>query len=311
MSPAANRFEGRESAFRGMTVGATLLVLSTLLGIVIALTYGALPALKSAGLGFFTSASWDPAKESFGVLPALAGTLLTSAAALFIAVPIGMAIAFFLTDIASETARYWIGSAVELLAAIPSIIYGMWGLFVFAPWVSENLQAPLAPFLSEIPFIGVFFAGAPLGIGMGTAALVLSLMVLPFLSSTLRELFASVPRQLKESASGLGATRFEVFFNVVMPYCRAQTVGAVMLGLGRALGETMAVTFVIGNAHLLTLSLLSPGTTVASTIANEFNEASGDLHTSALLALGLMLFLITFVVLAASRILIRWNRAPQ
>lgn len=307
---SSTRFQFGERAFRAVTVLATLLVLSTLAGMLSALSYGAFPALKAAGIGFFTHASWDPARDSFGMLPALGGTLLTSAAALLLAVPIGVAIAYFLTEIAGALARYWVGAAVELLAAIPSIIYGMWGLFVLAPWLAENLQAPIAPYLVEVPLLGVFFRGAPLGIGIGAAALVLSLMILPFLSSTLRELFASVPRYLKESASGLGATRFEVFWYVVMPYCRAQTVGAVMLALGRALGETMAVTFVIGNTHLLTLSLLSPGTTVAATIANEFNEASGELHASALLALGLVLFLITCTVLSISRSLITWKRAP-
>jgi len=305
------RFQRRERAFRWLTTLATVLVLSTLAGVVVALTYGAMPALKVAGAGFLFSDQWDPAKDSFGMLPALGGTLLTSFAALVVALPMSVAIAFFLTEIASANARYWIGSAVDLLAAIPSIIYGMWGLFVLAPWMSEHIQAPFAPYFAQIPLLGALTRGAPLGIGLGTAALVLSLMILPFLSATLRELFASVPRALKESARGLGATRFEVFWHVVLPYCRAQSVGAVMLGLGRALGETMAVTFVIGNAHLLSLSLLSPGTTVAATIANEFNEASGALHTSALLALGLVLFVITSVVLALSRILLGWKKVPK
>jgi phosphate transport system permease protein len=296
--------ERRERWFAGLTQASMWLVLATLAGVVVSLSWGAWPALKASGAQFFFSDAWDPANNQFGLLTALVGTLLTAGLALLIALPIGLAIAFFLSDIAGETARYWLGAAVEMLAAIPSIIYGMWGLFVLVPWLSENVQAPFAPALAEWPIVGALFKGAPLGIGIGTAALVLSLMVLPFLSATLRDLFLSVPKPLKESASGLGATRFEVFWNVVIPYCRAQAVGAVMLGLGRALGETMAVTFVIGNAHMLTVSLLSPGSTVASTIANEFNEASGELHTSALLALGLMLFLITFVVLALSRLLV-------
>jgi len=242
--------------------------------------------------------------EKFGALPAIYGTLLTSFIAMLIGVPISLGIAFFLTEICPNRLRRSIGIAVELLAGIPSIIYGIWGLFVFAPWFQAHLQPFLIDSFANVPVLNQLFAGPPYGVGLLTAGLILSIMVLPFITSITREVFETVPPVLKEAAYGIGCTRWEVMRRVVLPYSRVGVIGAIMLGLGRALGETMAVTFVIGNAHRIVPSILAPGTTISATIANEFTEAVGELYTASMVALGLILFFITFVVLAIARLML-------
>jgi phosphate transport system permease protein len=293
-----------DAAFRLMTRSAAMGVLALLSAVIISLIAGSLPAIKTFGFGFLVSESWNPVTEKFGALPAIYGTILTSFIAMLIAVPIGLMIAFFLTELCPKWLRRPIGIAIELLAGIPSIIYGIWGLFVFAPFLQETLQPFLINTLGNLPGIGSLFAGPPYGIGMLTSGLILAIMVLPFVTSITRDVFEAVPGVLKEAAYGLGCTTWEVVRNVVLPYARVGVIGGVMLGLGRALGETMAVTFVIGNAHRIAASVLAPGTTISATIANEFTEAVGDLYTSALITLGLILFVITFIVLAIARYLL-------
>ena len=239
--------------------------------------------------------------EQFGALAPIYGTLVTSVIAMLIAVPVGLMIAFFLTELCPPVLRRPIGIAIELLAGIPSIIYGIWGLFVFAPFLQKYVQPFLIDTFANVPVLNSLFAGPPYGIGMLTAGLILAIMVLPFITSISRDVFDAVPPVLKEAAYGVGCTTWEVFRNVVLPYTRVGVIGGVMLGLGRALGETMAVTFVIGNAHQISASMLAPGTTISASIANEFTEAVGDLYTSSLIALGLILFVITFIVLAIAR----------
>jgi phosphate transport system permease protein len=290
-----------DAAFRQLTRAAALSVLVLLGAVIFSLIRGSIPALKTFGFGFLISERWNPVTEIFGALPAVYGTLITSSIAMLIAVPIGLMIAFFLTELCPQWLRRPIGIAIELLAGIPSIIYGIWGLFVFAPFLQETLQPFLINTVGQAPFIGPLFGGPPYGIGMLTAGLILAIMVLPFITSISRDVFEAVPAVLKEAAYGLGCTTWEVTRNVVLPYARVGVIGGIMLGLGRALGETMAVTFVIGNAHRISASLLAPGTTISATIANEFTEAVGDLYTSALIALGLILFVITFIVLAIAR----------
>jgi phosphate transport system permease protein len=287
--------------FRLLTQAAAVFVLVLLSGVLASLVYGSAPAFKAFGLGFFTSQSWNPDAEKFGALPAIYGTLVTSFIAMAIAVPTGLGIAIFLTEICPLPLRRPIGIAIELLAGVPSIIYGIWGLFIFAPFLQQTLQPALISLFGSVPVLSSLFAGPPYGIGVLTASLVLSIMVIPFVTAISRDVFDTVPPVLKEAAYGLGCTTWEVVRRVVLPYTRAGVVGGVMLGLGRALGETMAVTFVIGNAHRISASLIAPGTTISATIANEFTEAQGDLYTSSLIALGLILFMITFVVLAAAR----------
>jgi phosphate transport system permease protein len=295
------RFRIGDQAFKAITQGAAITVLVLLAGVMLALVHGSLPAWKAFGFGFFTSQSWNPVTEKFGALPAIYGTLLTSFIAMLIGVPISLGIAMFLTEISPQRLRRPIGIAIELLAGIPSIIYGIWGLFVFAPWFQVHVQPLLIDAFADVPVLNQLFAGPPYGIGMLTAGLILAVMVLPFITSITREVFDTVPPVLKEAAYGIGCTRWEVMRRVVIPYTRVGVIGAVMLGLGRALGETMAVTFVIGNAHKIFPSILAPGTTISATIANEFTEAVGDLYTASLVALGLILFLITFIVLACAR----------
>ena len=290
-----------DTVFRHLTRIAAIGVLLLLSGVIISLIDGSIPALKTFGFGFLISSSWNPVTDHYGALPAIYGTILTSFIAMLIAVPVGLMIAFFLTELCPQWARRPIGIAIELLAGIPSIIYGIWGLFMFAPFLQETLQPFLIHTLGNVPGIGSLFAGPPYGIGMLTAGLILAIMVLPFVTSISRDVFEAVPPVLKEAAYGLGCTTWEVMRNVVLPYARVGVIGGVMLGLGRALGETMAVTFVIGNAHRISASLLAPGTTISATIANEFTEAVGDLYTSALISLGLILFVITFIVLAVAR----------
>ncbi len=287
--------------FRGLTRLAAVGVLVLLGGVIVALIAGSIPALQAFGFEFLFTQSWNPVTEKFGALAPIYGTVITSFLAMLIAVPIGLLIAFFLTEMCPMWLRRPIGIAIELLAGIPSIIYGIWGLFIFAPFLQDTLQPFLISTLGNVPGIAPLFAGPPYGIGVLTASLILAIMVLPFITSISRDVFEAVPPVLKEAAYGLGCTTWEVVRYVVLPYTRVGVIGGVMLGLGRALGETMAVTFVIGNAHKIQASILAPGTTISATIANEFTEAVGDLYTSSLIALGLILFVITFFVLAAAR----------
>ncbi len=291
-------------AFRNLTRMFSFLVLALLVGILISLVIGSWPAINTFGPGFLTSHEWNPVTEKFGALVPIFGTAATSFIALLIGIPVSFGIAVFLTELSPLWLRRPIGTAIELLAAIPSIIYGMWGLFVFAPVFADYVQPWMIDYLGPIWFIGPLFKGAPQGIGMLTAGLILAIMVIPFIASVMRDVFEVVPAMLKESAYAVGATTWEVVWNVVLPYTKIGVVGGILLGLGRALGETMAVTFVIGNAHRLGTSLFAPGNSIASALANEFTEAVGDLYTSALIELGLILFLITFVVLALSKILL-------
>ena len=304
-----SRLRTGDALFRAFTRAAALAVLAVLAGVIVALIAGALPALKTFRLDFLTSQRWNPVTEQFGALAPIYGTLVTSLIAMLIAVPVGLLIAMFLTELCPLRLRRPIGIAIELLAGIPSIIYGIWGLFVFAPFLQRTLQPALIQLFGPVPGLNVLFAGPPYGIGMLTAGLILAIMVLPFITSVSRDIFEAVPPVLKEAAYGLGCTTWEVVRNVVVPYARVGIIGGIMLGLGRALGETMAVTFVIGNAHRISGSILAPGTTISATIANEFTEAVGDLYTSSLIALGLILFVITFFVLAAARyMLLRLER---
>jgi len=295
------RLRGTDMAFHALTRGAALLVLALLSGVIIALIIGSVPALKAFGFGFVVSEVWNPVTEQFGALAPIYGTLVTSAIAMVIAVPIGLMIAFFLTELCPMWLRRPIAIAIELLAGIPSIIYGIWGLFVFAPFLQKNVQPFLIDTFDGVPVLSSLFEGPPYGIGMLTAGFILAIMVLPFITAISRDVFDAVPAVLKEATYGLGCTTWEVFKHVILPYTRVGVIGGVMLGLGRALGETMAVTFVIGNAHKVSASILAPGTTISATIANEFTEAVGDLYTSSLIALGLILFVITFIVLAIAR----------
>ena len=294
-----------EHLFRGATLSAAVLVLLLLGGVTIALMLGAWPALSHFQLGFITRVVWNPVTEKFGALAAIYGTLVTSAIAMVVAIPLSFGVSIFLTELCPPWLKRPVGIAVELLAAVPSIIYGIWGLFVLAPVLQQHVQPWLIDHLGVLPGVGALFQGPPFGIGVLTAGLVLAIMVLPFISSVMRDVFETVPDVLKESGYGLGATTWEVIWKVVVPYSRTGIVGGFMLGLGRALGETMAVTFVIGNAHRISTSLLAPGTTISASIANEFTEAVGDLYTSSLIALGVLLFLITFTVIAAARLMLR------
>ncbi len=297
-----------DKIFRVLTRGSALFVLLLLGAIIVALVYGSLPALRAFGFSFLFTESWNPVTEKFGAIAPIYGTIVTSFIAMLIAVPVGLFIAMFLTEMCPKWLRRPIGVAIELLAGIPSIIYGIWGLFVFAPFLQQYVQPLLIDTLGNIPGIGNLFAGPPYGIGILTAGLILAVMVLPFVTSISRDVFEAVPPVLKEAAYGLGCTTWEVVRYVVLPFTRVGVIGGCMLGLGRALGETMAVTFVIGNAHHISSSILAPGTTISATIANEFTEAVGDLYTSSLIALGLILFVITFIVLAIARyMLMRLN----
>lgn len=287
--------------FRNLTRISAFGVLALLGAIIFSLVEGSMPAIHAFGFGFLTSAEWNPVTDEFGALVPIVGTLITSGLALLIAIPVSFGIAIFLTELSPRILRRPLGVAIELLAGIPSIIYGMWGLFVFAPLFADHIEPWVNENLGTMAYIGSFFSGPPMGIGILTASIILSIMVIPFIASVMRDVFDVVPPLLKESAYGLGATTWEVMWNVVLPYTKIGVVGGIMLGLGRALGETMAVTFVIGNSHELTKSLLMPGNSIASALANEFTEAVGDLYTSALIELGLILFFITFVVLSLAR----------
>ena len=287
--------------FHNITRAAAFTVLVLLGGAIMSLVIGAMPVFEAFGLNFLFEQRWNPVTEKFGALAPIYGTLVTSLIAMVIAVPVGLLIAMFLTELCPMWLRRPIGIAIELLAGIPSIIYGIWGLFVFAPFLQGTLQPFLITIFGDIPVLSALFAGPPYGIGVLTASLILAIMVLPFITSISRDVFEAVPPVLKEAAYGMGCTTWEVVRHVVLPYTRVGVIGGIMLGLGRALGETMAVTFVIGNAHKISASILAPGTTISATIANEFTEAVGDLYTSSLIALGLILFVITFIVLAIAR----------
>ncbi len=299
-----NRQRWQDRWFRSSTLFFARFVLAMLAGIIGSLIYGSYPIFEKYGIDFLFSRSWNPVTGEFGALNAIYGTVVTAVIALFFAVPISFGIALFLTELCPAWLRRPLGTAVELLAAIPSIIYGMWGLFVFAPLFAQYVQPALNQSVGKIPFIGALFQGAPMGIGMLAAGIILAVMVIPFIASVMRDVFEVVPGVLKESAYGLGATTWEVVRNIVLPYTKTGVVGGIMLGLGRALGETMAVTFVIGNAANISASLFAPGASIASTIANEFAEASDGPHVSALIAIGLVLFLITFIVLALAKLLL-------
>ncbi|WP_235471367.1 phosphate ABC transporter permease subunit PstC [Herbaspirillum hiltneri] len=290
--------------FHKVTLIFALSVLVMLGGIIVSLFIGAWPAFHEFGPGFITRVEWDPVNDQYGAAIAIVGTLTTSLIALLIAFPVSFGIALFLTEICPSRLRRPLGTAVELLAGVPSIIYGMWGLFVFAPLFAEYVQPALKATLGQLPVIGALFQGPTMGIGILTAGLILSVMIIPFIASVMRDVFEVVPAVLKESAYGLGCTRWEVVRKVVLPYTKTGVVGGVMLGLGRALGETMAVTFVIGNSHRLSWSLFAAGNSIASTLANEIAEASSKLHVSSLFALGLILFVITFIVLAVAKVML-------
>jgi phosphate transport system permease protein len=281
-------------------------VLLLLGGIILELFLGGLPAFKAFGLKFFWDTEWDPVQEVFGAGVSVYGTIVTALLAILFAVPVAFGVAFFLTELCPPALRRPIGTAVELLAAVPSIIYGMWGFFVIAPLMSQYVQPFLIDTVGELPLIGALFQGPPFGTGLFTAALILAIMILPFIAATMRDVFEQVPAVFKESAYGLGSTRWEVMRGVVLPYTRLSVVGGIMLGLGRALGETMAVTFVIGNANRISTSLFGAGNTIASVVALEFGESeTGSLKLASLLALGFILFLLSFVVLATSRYMLR------
>jgi len=295
-----------DRVFEWMCRLAGVFVLILLGAIIVELFLGALPAFRQFGLAFVWTELWDPVAEQYGALVPVYGTIITSILALILAVPVAFGIAFFLTELAPDWLRRPVGTAVELLAAVPSIIYGMWGFFVVVPIMAQHVQPAVIDTLGEVPLIGGLFAGPPFGTGIFTAALILAIMIIPFVAATMRDVFATVPPVFKESAYGLGATRWEVMWNIVLPYTRKSVVGGIMLGLGRALGETLAVTFVIGNANRITHTLFGPGNTIASLVALEFGEAgSGSLKLSALLALGFILFVLSFIVLAISRLLLR------
>ena len=306
ISQQRTRIDSRnDRLFKGAVTVAGLFVLVSLFAAAAMMFKGGWQAFDTFGLKFLTTADWDVAQGNFGALVPIYGTVATSLIALIIAVPVSFGIAIFLTELAPNWLRLPVTSAIELLAGIPSIIYGMWGLFVLVPFLGEHVFPWLSERWGTLPVLGLLFQGPPLGIGIGTAGLVLAIMITPFISSVMREVFLTVPTQLKESAYALGSTTTEVVWNIVLPYTRSAVIGGIFLGLGRALGETMAVTFVIGNAYELSAGLLNPGTSIASGIANEFGEAVDPLQKSSLLALGFVLFLLTFVVLSLARLMLR------
>ncbi len=301
---AVRRGGSQDSRFRSLTWLASIAVMAIFAGVIASLLIGAMPAIKAFGLSFVTSEAWNPVTEKFGALASIYGTLITSFLAMLLAVPVGIGIAIFLTEICPRPLRRPIGISIELLAGIPSIIFGIWGLFVFAPAFQQGLQPWLIDLFANIPVLQIFLAGPPYGIGIFTASIILTVMILPFISAVTRDVFETVPPTLKEAAYAMGCTTWEVMWRVVLPFARTGVVGGAMLALGRALGETMAVTFVIGNAHHIQSSLFAPGTTISATIANEFTEAVGDLYLSSLIEMGLILFVITFVVLASAQLML-------
>jgi phosphate transport system permease protein len=305
------RGAGLAAIFEWLCFAAATALLAALGGLLTSLVIGGWPALKRYGLGFLFTTTWNPVTDVYGAAGPIIGTLITAAVALLLALPVAAGVAFFLTELCPARLRTPIGTAVELLAGIPSIVYGMWGLFVFAPAFAKYVQIPLMTSAPAGSLMETLVTGVPNGSGILSASIILAIMILPFMASTLRELLLSVPPTLRESAYGVGATTAEVVMSVTLPYVRAGAIGAVMLGLGRALGETMAVTFIIGNSHAFPKSLFDSGSTIASTIANEFTEASSPVHSAALIALGLVLFVITFTVLALARLLLRRQEVHQ
>jgi len=298
--------------FGWAALGAALLTLGLLIGILASLVVGAWPAISKYGLGFLTNSVWDPVKNEYGGLVMIYGTLATSLIALLIAVPVSFGIALFLTELSPAWLKRPLGTAIELLAAVPSIVYGMWGLLVFGPILATYVQQPLQSLFGNVPYLGALFSGPPVGIGILSAGIILAIMIIPFIASVMRDVFEVTPVLLKESAYGLGSTTWEVVFKVVLPYTKAGVVGSIMLGLGRALGETMAVTFVIGNFNQLdSLSLFQAANSITSALANEFAEAADGLHQAALIYLGLVLFFITFVVLSLSKLLLAQLRKNE
>ncbi|MHB8284248.1 MAG: phosphate ABC transporter permease subunit PstC [Caulobacteraceae bacterium] len=303
--PRGARFD---PLFEFFCAASATLLLSALAGVLGSLLIGGWPAFSKFGLKFFTSTDWNPVTDIYGGAGPIVGTFLTAIVALVLALPIAFLVAVFLTEFCPRPLRRPIGIAVELLAGVPSIVYGMWGLFVFAPLFAQYVEIPLMSAAPPGSFLEKLFSGVPNGSGLITASIILAIMILPFIAATMRELFLTVPTRVRESAYGVGCTSLEVVWSVTLPYVRRSAIGAVMLGLGRALGETMAVTFVIGNSHDFPKGLFDGGSTIASTIANEFAEATSDMHTSALLALGFVLFLITFAVLALARTMLGAQR---
>ncbi|HLZ79126.1 MAG TPA: phosphate ABC transporter permease subunit PstC [Sphingomonas sp.] len=302
--PVRSQNPAAETIFRGLCFFAATLLLAALAGVVVSLAIGGWPAFRQFGFGFLTSSEWNPVTEVYGAAGPIVGTIITSILALGFALPLALGISIFLVEFCPHRISRPIAIAVELLAGIPSIVYGMWGLFVLAPWFATHIQMPIMMGTDPNSFWGKLFYGIPNGANIFTASLILAIMILPYMAAVFRELLLTIPAQVREAAYGLGSTSFEVMRQVMLPYVRRGTVGVIMLGLGRALGETMAVTFIIGNAHGFPHSLFDSGSTIASTIANEFAEATSEMHTSALVALGLVLFLLTFAVLATARALL-------
>jgi phosphate transport system permease protein len=303
--PRGNFHNSRsDTLFRAVCFSAAMVLLVALLGIVGSLAWGGWPALSHFGLAFFTSSEWDPVAEHYGAAGPIVGTLITGFLSLLLALPLAVGIAVFLVEFCPQRIAHWLGIAVELLAGIPSIVYGMWGLFVFAPWFAQHVQLPLMQSVEPGSVLDRLTSGVPNGANIFTASLILAVMILPYIASVFRELLISVPPQMREAAYGIGCTAFEVVGSIMLPYVRRSAIGAVMLGLGRALGETMAVTFIIGNSHGFPKSFFDSGSTIASTIANEFTEATSDMHIAALTALGFVLFIITFASIAAARLLL-------
>ena len=303
-APPQRRAEILDPLFKYATLFFSIVVLAILGGIILYLAEGSIPAFRAFGPEFVVTNIWNPATGKFGAVAPIFGTLMTSLIAMLIGVPLSFGVAVFITELCPNWAKRSLSTAIELLAGIPSIIYGMWGVFTLAPMLQDTAQPFLIKYLGHAPLIGALFTGPPLGVGMGTAGLILAVMVLPFISSIMRDVFETVPPMLKESAYGLGCTTWEVVWNVVLPYTKVGVVGGVMLGLGRAMGETMAVTYVIGNSARISASLMAPGKSIASTLANEFNNTSDPLYLSSMIALGLVLFLLTFSVLAAAKYLL-------
>lgn len=311
-APPARRSSLPDRLFGWAALGAALLTLALLFGILLSLVIGAWPAISKYGLGFLTSSVWDPVQNEFGGLVMIYGTLATSFIALLIAVPVSFGIALFLTELSPAWLKRPLGTAIELLAAVPSIVYGMWGLLVFGPILATYVQQPLQSLFGGVPYLGALFSGPPVGIGILSAGIILAIMIIPFIASVMRDVFEVTPVLLKESAYGLGATTWEVVYKVVLPYTKSGVMGGIMLGLGRALGETMAVTFVIGNFNQLdSLSLFQAANSITSALANEFAEAAEGLHQASLIYLGLVLFFITFVVLSLSKLLLSQLRKNE
>ena len=306
LSQKRTHLDGRnDKLFKWAVAAAGFFVLISLFAAAAMMFKGGFDAFSTFGFKFLTSTNWDPVQRDFGALVPIYGTVVTSFIAVLLAVPISFGIAIFLTELAPNWLRMPVASAIELLAGIPSIIYGMWGLFILVPLLGEHVFPWLDANFGVWPIIGALFQGPPLGVGMGTAGLVLAIMIIPFIASVMREVFLTVPTQLKESAYALGSTTTEVVWNIVLPYTRSAVIGGIFLGLGRALGETMAVTFVLGNAHRLTASLLEPGNSIAATIANEFSEADSEIYLSSLIGLGFLLFVVTFIVLSIAKLMLR------